>query len=109
MVSTRKKIQQKERLLSQLDVFDQDDIIGKIASVGIQDVEMDSGKVDPKITVKNNGMESTNENVNNIQTLERSFTNGTRKEMGNYVIKVEDSIQKATWLLWITLLHQELN
>ena len=51
MVSTRKKKQSNRRLLSQLDDFDQDMIIGNITSERQENIVVDEGTNDRDFTV----------------------------------------------------------
>ena len=51
MVSTRRKIQSNKRLLSELDDFDQDMVIGNAASEGQENVVVDEGTNDRDFTV----------------------------------------------------------
>ena len=72
MTSTRNKRESNRRLLSQLDDFDRDVIIGNVASGGQQSVVVNEGTVDREITVKNRGNNLTgNENMVSVQTVER--------------------------------------
>ena len=98
IVSTRKKRQSNRRLLSQSDDFDKDVIIGNAASSRQQCVVVIEGTVDHENTVNNTGSNLTaNENLVNVQTLERCFNEKTNKEseIGNLVNTVEDRIQNA--------------
>ena len=74
MVSTRKKKQSDRRLLSQLDDFDQDTIIGNITSDSQENFVVDEGTNDRDFTVgtSNNNAE-INEKTVNVKTLERCF------------------------------------
>ena len=96
MVSTRKKRQSNKRLLSQLDDFDHDMIIGSTASerqenvvvdesTNVQDFTVDTSNVSPVI----------NKNAMNVKTLERCFNERIDREMNNTVDTVEDRIQNA--------------
>ena len=72
MVSTRKKRQSNKRLLSQLDDFDQDMIIGNTTSERPEDVVVNEGINDQDFTVGTSNVSSIiNENVLNVKTLER--------------------------------------
>ena len=96
MVSTRNKKQSNRRLLSQLDGFDQDVIIGNAADSVQQYVVFVDGTVDRWFTVNNSGsISTTNENAVNVQTLERCFNEKIDSEMGNFVDAVGERIQKA--------------
>ena len=96
MVSTRKKRQSNKRLLSQLDDFDQDMVIGNAASKRHENVVANEGTNDGDFTV---GISSNNsvviENAMNVKTLERCFNERIDREMSNIVDTVEDRIQNA--------------
>ena len=96
MVSTRKKRQSNKRLLSQLDDFDQDMIIGNTASERQENVVVNEGINDQDFTVGTSNVSSIiNENVLNVKTLERCFNERIDREMENIVETVEDRIQSA--------------
>ena len=96
MVSTRKKRQSNKRLLSQLDDFDQDTIIGNTASKRQESVVVNEGINDQDITVATSNVSSIiNENVLNVKTLERCFNERIDREMEDNVETVEDRIQSA--------------
>ena len=96
MVSTRKKRQSNKKLLSQLDDFDQDMIIGNAASERQENVVVNGGTNDQNFTVGTSNVSSiVNENVLNIKTLERSFNERIDREMNNIVETVEDRIEKS--------------
>ena len=96
MVSTRKKRQSNKRLLSQLDDFDQDMIIGNTASKRQESVVVNEGINDQDFTVGTSNVSSIiNENVLNVKTLERCFNERIDWEMKNIVETVEDRIQSA--------------
>ena len=59
MVSTRKKKQTNKRLLSQLDDFDQDMIIGNAASERQENVVVNEGTSDRDFTVSNSSNNSS--------------------------------------------------
>ena len=74
MVSTRKKRQSNKRLLSQLDDFDQDIILGNAARQSQENHVVNEGTDDRDFTVgTSNKYSVTNENVMNVKTLERCF------------------------------------
>ena len=74
MVSTREKRQSNKRLLSQLDDFDQDVIIGNTASERQENLVVIEGINDQDFTVGTSNVSSIiNENVLNVKTLERCF------------------------------------
>ena len=96
MVSTRKKRQSNKRLLSQLDDFDQDMIIGNAASERQENVVVNEGTNDQDFTVGTSNVSSiVDENALNVRTLERCFNERTDREMNNIVETVEDRIQNA--------------
>ena len=96
MVSTRKKRQSNKRLLSQLDDFDQDVIIGNTASERQENVVVNEGFNDQDFTVGTSNVSSIiNENMLNVKTLEKCFNERIDREMENIVETVEDRIQSA--------------
>ena len=96
MVSTRKKRQSNKRLLSQLDDFDQDMIIGNAASERQENVVVNEGTNDQDFTVGPSNVSSiVDENALNVKTLERCFNERIDREMNNIVETVEDRIQNA--------------
>ena len=96
MVSTRKKRQSNKRLLSQLDDFDEDMIIGNAASERQENVVVNEGTNDQDFTVGTSNVSSiVNENALNVKTLERCFNERIDREMSNIVDTVEDRIQNA--------------
>ena len=104
MVSTRKKRQSNKRLLSQLDDFDQDMIIGNAASSRQESVTINGGTNDQDFTVGTSNVGSVvNENRLNMKTLERCFNERIDREMSNVVDTVEDRIQNAILAPLITL------
>ena len=96
MVSTRKKRQSNKRLLSQLDDFDQDMIIGNTASERLENVVVNERTNDQDFTVGTSNVSSiVNEIVMNVKNLERCFNERIDREMSNIVDTVEDRIQNA--------------
>ena len=96
MVSTRKKRQSNKRLLSQLDDFDQDMIIGNAASERQENVVVNEGTNDQDFTVGTSNVSSiVIENALTVKTLERCFNERIDREMSNIVDTVEDRIQNA--------------
>ena len=96
MVSTRKKRQSNRRLLSQLDDFDQDVIIGNTASERQENVMANVGSNDRDFTVGISGINvAVNEITVNMKTLERCFNERIDREMSNNIDSVEDKIQNA--------------
>ena len=96
MVSTRNKRQSNRRLLSQLDGFDHDKIIGNAASGGQENIVVSEGSNDRDFTVgtSSNNIE-INESTVNVKTLERCFNERINREMSSIVDTVEDKIQNA--------------
>ena len=96
MVSTRKKRQSSKRLLSQLDDFDQDMIIGNAVSERRENAVVNEGTNDRDFTVGTSNNDSVvNGNAMSVKTLERCFNERIDKEMSNIVDTVEDRIQNA--------------
>ena len=96
MVSTRKKRQSNKRLLSQLDDFDRDVIIGNTTSERQENVVVSEGTDDRDFTVGTSNVSAVvNENALNVKTLERRFNERIDREMCNIVDTVEDRIQNA--------------
>ena len=96
MVSTRKKRQSSKRLLSQLDDFDQDVIIGNTTSERRENVVVNGGVDDQNFTGGTSNVSSiVNENALNVKTLERCFNERIDREMSNIVDTVEDRVQNA--------------
>ena len=96
MVSTRKKRQSSKRLLSQLDDFDQDIIIGNTASERQESVVVNEGTDDQDFTAGTSNVSSVvNKNVLTVKTLERCFNERIDREMSNIVDTVEDRIQNT--------------
>ena len=68
MVSTRKKRQSNKRLLSQLDDFDRDEIIGNNASEGQENVVVNGGTNDQDFTAGTSNVSAIdNENALNVR------------------------------------------
>ena len=96
MVSTRRKRQSNRRLLSQLDDFDQDTIIGNAASEIQENIVVSEGTNDRVFTVGTSSSNmAVNESTVNVKTLERCFNEGIDREMSNIVDTVENRIQIA--------------
>ena len=96
MVSTRKKRQSNKRLLSQLDDFDQNVIIGNTASEREENVGFNEGIIDQDFTVGTSNVNPViNKKAMNVKTLERCFNERIDREMNNIVDMVEDRIQNA--------------
>ena len=86
MVPTRKKRQSNRRLFSQLDDFDQDNIIGNAANDRRDSTVVNEGTIDRDFTV---GFSSNNIAINestvNVKTLERCLNERIDREMSNFV------------------------
>ena len=96
MVSSHKKRQSNRRLLSQLDDFDQDIIIGNTPIDRQENAAVNESTGDQKFTVDNPGNSLTAiENVVNVKTLERCFNEKINREIGNIVDTVKNRIQNA--------------
>ena len=96
MVSTRKTRQSNRRLLSQLDDFDRDMIIGNAAIERQENVVVNEGTNDRDFTVSNSSNNTAvNESAMNVKTLERCFNERIDREMSNIVDTIEDRIQNA--------------
>ena len=96
MVSTRKKRQSNKRLLSQLDDFDQDMIIGNATSKRQENVVVNEGTNDQDLTVGTSNVSSiVDEKALNVKSLERCLIERIDRELNNIVETVEDRIQNA--------------
>ena len=96
MVSTRKQRQSNKRLLSQLDDFDQDMIIGSAVSERQENAVVNEGTNDRDFTISTtNNVSVINESTVNVKTLERCFNESIDREMSNIINTVEDRIQNA--------------
>ena len=96
MVSTRKKRQSSRRLLSQLDDFDRDMIIGNAVSERQENAVGNEGTNDQDFTVGTSNNDSVvNGNAMSVKTLERCVNERIDREMSNIVDTVEDRIQNA--------------
>ena len=96
MVSTRKKRQSTKRLLSQLDDFDRDLIIGNAVNEGQENAVVNEGTNDRDLTIRTSSNDSiVNGNAMSVKTLERYFNDRIDREMSNIVDTVEDRIQNA--------------
>ena len=96
MVSTRKKRQSNKRLLSQLDDFDQDMIIGNAVSERRENAVVNEGNNDRNFTVGTSNNDSVvNGIAMSVETLERCFNERIDRKMSNIVDTVEDRIQNA--------------
>ena len=96
MVSTRRKRQSNKWLLSQLDDFDQDMIIGNAVSERQENAVVNEGTNDRDFTVSTSNNDSVvNGNAMSGKTLERCFNERIDREMNNIIDTVEDRIQNA--------------
>ena len=96
MASTRKKRQSNKRLLSQLDDFDRDMIIGNDVSERQESVVVNASTDDRDFTVGTSNNDSVvNGNAMSVKTLERCFNERIDREMSNIVDTVEIRIQNA--------------
>ena len=96
MVSTRKRRQSNKRLLSQLDDFDRDMIIGNAVSERQENAVVNESTNDRDFTVGTSSNDSiVNGNAMSVKTLERCFNERIDREMSNIVDTVEDRIQNA--------------
>ena len=97
MVSTRKKRQSDRRLLSQLDDFDQDVIIGNATSARQESNVVNEGTNDRDFTVTASINDMTLNKISmDVKTLERCFNERIDREMNIIVVMVEDRIQNAS-------------
>ena len=96
MVSTRKRKQSSKRLLSQLDDFDQDMIIGNTASESEEGIVVNGSTNDRDFITSTSSNNSAGKgNAMNVKTLERCFDEKIDREMNNIVDTVGDRIQNA--------------
>ena len=96
MVSTRKKRQSNRRLLSQLDNFNQDMIIGNAASERLDSFVVNEGTNGRDFTVGTSiNKTAVNESMVIVKTSERCFSERIDREKSNIVDTVEDRIQNA--------------
>ena len=96
MVSTRKKRQSTERLVSQLDDFDQDMIISNAASERQENTVVNEGTSGRDFTVGiSNNSSIVNGNAMSVKTFEKCFNERIDREMSKIVDTFEDRIQNA--------------
>ena len=96
MVSTRKIRQSNKRLLSDLDDFDQDIVIGTTARERQENIVVNENTSDQDFTAGTSSSSTTiNETMVNVKTLERCFNERIDREMSNNVDTVQDRIQNA--------------
>ena len=94
MVSIRKKRQSNKRLLSQLDDFDRDIIIGNAVSERQGNAVVNEGTNDRDFTVGTSSNDPiVNANAMSVKTLEMCFNERIDRQMNNIVDTVEDRIQ----------------
>ena len=98
MISTHKKRQSNRRLLSQLDDFDQDMVIGNAAHEKQENIVANEGTNDRDFTVGSSSKNTVNnESMVKVKILERCFIERVDREMSNFVDTVEGRIQNAIW------------
>ena len=96
MVSTPRKRQSNKRLLTQLDDFNRDIIIGNAVSERQENAVVNEGTNDRDFNVGTSSNDSiVNGNATSVKTLERCFNERIDREMSNIVDTVEDRIQNA--------------
>ena len=96
MVSTRKKRQSSRRLLSQLDDFSQDMIIGNAVSERQEIVLPNKGTNDQDFTISTScNNTAVSESTVYVKTLERCFNERIDREMSHIIETVADRIQNA--------------
>ena len=96
MVPSCKKRQSDRKLLSQLDDFDQDMIIGDAAGERQESIVANEGTNGRDFTFGTSSINTAiNESIMKVKTLERCFNQRIDKEMRNIVDTVEDRIQNA--------------
>ena len=87
MVSTRMKWQSNRNLLSQLDDFDRDSIIGNAMRGRKETVVVNEGTVDQVLTVNKSGSNlAANGILVNVKTLERCFFEWIDREMRTFIV-----------------------
>ena len=96
MVFTRNKRQSNKRLLSQLDDFDRDMIIGNAVSERQENAVVNEGANDRDFTIGTSSNDSiVNGNAMSVKTVKRCFKERIDREMSNIVDTVEVRIQNA--------------
>ena len=96
MVSTLEKRQSNKKLLSQLDDFDRDMVIGNAASERQENIVVNEVTNDQDFTVgTSNDSSIVNGNAMKVKILQRCFNERIDKEMSKIVDRVEDRIQNA--------------
>ena len=110
MVSTRKKRQSNNRLISQLDDFDQDMIIGSTASERQENVVVDESTNVHDFTIGTSNVSPViNKNAMNVKTLERCFKERIDREMKILLIRLKIGYRMQFWPPLITSLLQKSN
>ena len=96
MVSSRMKRQSNTGLLTQLDNFDQDIIIGNTMKDRQENATVNKGTTDQEITVGISDSNPTaNKNLVNVKTLKSCINERINREMGNIVDTVEERFLEA--------------
>ena len=96
MVSTGKKKQLNRRILSQLDDFDRDFVIGNTANERQENTVINERTNGRDFTVRSSSDKlGTNENTMKVKALERRFNETIDRERRNFNDTVEDRIQNA--------------
>ena len=84
-------MQQNRKLPSQEDDFDNDVRLGEAVGIEKQNVVVNNVRVDQNFTVFiTDGVQRTNEKTVIFHTLRRCSTEGINREMGSFVLTVED-------------------
>ena len=96
MASTRKKRNLNRKLLSQLNDFDQDIIIGNTVSERQGNATVNEGSGDQEFIVGiSDNNSAANESLVNVKTLARCFNGKIDRKLGYSVDTVEDTIQNV--------------
>ena len=96
MVSTRKERQANKRLLSQLNDFDQDLVIGAAVRERQENIVANESTNDQDFTASTSSSSTAiNESMVNVKTLERCINEKIDREMNNIVDTVKNRIQNA--------------
>ena len=104
MVSTHMKRQANKRLLSQLDDFDQDIVIGAAARERQENIVANESTNDQDFTAGTSSSSTAiNESMVNVKTSERCFNERIDREMNNIVDTVKHRIQNAILTAMITI------
>ena len=109
MVS-RKTRQSNRKLRSQLDDFDQDNIIGNTVSDRQENATINESTGDQEVTGGTSDKKlMNNENTVNVKSLEKCFNGWIDREISKIVDTVEERIQKAILMLMVLLLPLKSN